>query len=194
MTRFAVIFAIVTTNRLNMRSIKYLFFLFLATILVLGSCQKIVRLPPEPTIEFRSFTVFDTTDILGNNSKGGRLKIYFEDGDGDLGLKSNVSGQEDTTNLFLTLYRKTNGVMIQVPDDDLMKPSAYRIPYMERTGNNKVLKGNITVAMLYLFYNPEDNDTLMYDVYIKDRAGNVSNTISTTEIALSFNNVYKNPD
>ncbi len=75
-----------------------------------------------------------------------------------------------------------------------MKPSAYRIPYMERTGNNKVLKGNITVAMLYLFYNPEDNDTLMYDVYIKDRAGNVSNTISTTEIALSFNNVYKNPD
>ena len=177
-----------------MRPIKYLFFLSLAAILVLGSCRKIVQLPPEPRIEYRSFTVFDTMDILGNVSKGGRLKIYFEDGNGDLGLKSDITSQADTTNLFLTLFRKTNGEMSQVPDDDLMKPSSYRIPYMERTGNNKILKGTITVAMLYLFYDPADNDTIIYDVYIKDRAGLISNTISTTEIALSFNNVYKNPE
>jgi hypothetical protein len=84
--------------------------------------------------------------------------------------------------------------MVQVPDNDLMKPSAYRIPYMERTGTNKILKGTITIAMLYLFYNTADNDTIIYDISIKDRAENYSNTISTSEIALSINNVYKNPE
>ena len=182
-----------TMNRMTMRLIIYSL-LFLAAVMLFGSCHKIQQLPPEPYIEFVSFTVFDTTDILGNDSKGGRLKIYFEDGDGNLGLKSAESGQEDTTNLFLVLYRKTNGEMIQVPDDDLMKPASYRIPYMERTGRNKILKGTITIAMLYLFYDPDDNDTIMYDITIKDRADNFSNTISTSEIALSFNNVYMNPE
>jgi len=168
--------------------------ILLVIVLASMSCRKIVQLPPEPRIEFISFTVFDTTDILGNESKGGRLKISFEDGDGDLGLRSADSGLEDTTNLFLTLYRKTNGLMEQVPDDDLMKPSSYRIPYMERTGNNKILKGTITVAMLYLFYDPADNDTIMYDILIKDRDENFSNTISTSEIALSFNNTYTIPE
>ncbi len=109
-------------------------------------------------------------------------------------MKSAESGVEDTTNMFLTMYRKTNREMIKVPDNDLMKPSDYRIPYMERTGNNKILKGTISVAFLYLFYDPTDNDTIRYDIYIKDRAENSSNTISTSEIALSVNNVYKNPE
>lgn len=193
MTRFGAIFVMRKMTRLTMRSISYIALLLTFT-LVLGSCRKIVQLPPEPHIEFVSFAVFDTTDILGNNSKGGRLKIYFEDGNGDLGLRPAETGQEDTTNLFLTLYRKTNGNMVQVPDNDLMKPSPYRIPYMERTGSNKILKGTITVAMLYLFYDPRENDTIMYDIYIKDRANNLSNTVSTSEIALSFNKVYKNPE
>ncbi len=176
-------------NRLNMKAINLIAFL-LIIILLLGSCHKIQILPPEPHIDFESFTVFDTTDILGNISKGGRLKISFEDGDGDLGLKS---GTEDSTNFFLTMYRKTDGQMVQVPDNDLLRPSPYRIPYMERTGNNKILKGTITIAMLYLFYDIKDNDTIMYDIVIKDRASNYSNTASTCEIALSFNSVYRNP-
>ena len=49
----------------------------------LYSCKKVEHVPAAPHIEFTSFTIFDTTDILGNNSKGGRLKFHFEDGDGD---------------------------------------------------------------------------------------------------------------
>jgi len=175
-----------------MRIIKFLLIIILIT-LVLGSCLKIQQLPEIPRIEFTSFEVFDTTDILGNDCKGGRLNFYFEDGDGNLGLPSPESGQTDTTNLFLTLFRKTGGIMVQVRDStDLMKPSNYRIPYMERTGQNKILKGTISVTFLYLFYAPEDTDTIRYDFYIKDRADNVSNTESTCEIALSVNDLYKN--
>ena len=173
-----------------MRIIKFLLIIILIT-LVLGSCLKIQQLPEIPRIEFTSFEVFDTTDILGNDCKGGRLNFYFEDGDGNLGLPSPESGQTDTTNLFLTLFRKTGDVMIQVPDSgDLMKPSNYRIPYMERTGQNKILKGTIAVTFVYTFYEPADSDIFRYDFYITDRAKNLSNTESTSEFALSVNDVY----
>ncbi|MGA2405484.1 MAG: hypothetical protein ABSF81_01885 [Bacteroidales bacterium] len=171
-----------------MRKIGYLV-IVLIIIFVLNSCRKVEQLPAIPHIEFTSFTIFDTTDILGNNSKGGRLKFYFEDGDGDLGLNAPALDQTDSTNLFLTLYRKEDGVMMPAPDNDPLKPSPYRIPYMERTGQNKILKGTISVTFLYLFYSPAD--TIRYDFYIKDRALNESNVASTSEIVLSVNNIYK---
>ena len=171
-----------------MKEIRYLF-LFIITLFILDSCRKIEQLPPVPHIEFTSFTVFDTLDILGNNSKGGKLKFYFEDGDGDLGLAAPTGTQTDSTNLFFTLYRKTGGVMVPAPDNDPLKPSAYRIPYMVRLGQNKILKGTISVTFLYLFYSPAD--TIRYDFYIKDRAQNESNIASTSEIVLSVNNIYQ---
>jgi hypothetical protein len=84
-----------------MRKIKYLV-IILIFILALGSCRKIEQLSPIPHIEFTSFTVFDTLDILGNSAKGGRLKFYFEDGDGDLGLEVPSGNQTDTTNMFFS--------------------------------------------------------------------------------------------
>ena len=156
----------------------------------LYSCKKVEHVPAAPHVEFTSFSIFDTTDILGNNSKGGRLKFHFEDGDGDLGL--NAPSQSDTladsTNLFFTLFRKEGGVMVAAPDNDPIKPSSYRIPYMERLGQDKILKGTISVTFLYLFYSP--SDTIRYDFYIKDRAENVSNVASTSEIVLSVNKTY----
>ncbi len=160
-------------------------------ITVAFSCRKIDSLPPEPRIEFTSFAVFDTTDILGNSYKGGKLKFYFEDGDGDLGLpQPSPDETADTINLFMTLYRKEDGIMIPVSDGDPLKPSGYRIPYMYRLGQNKILKGTIAVTFLYLFYSPQDSAIIRYNFYIKDRADNISNTESTSEIALSVNDVY----
>jgi hypothetical protein len=172
-----------------MRSLKYSALILVA--LMLGSCHKIVQLPDTPYIKFTSFAVFDTTDLLGNEYKGGRLKFYFEDGDGDLGLNDpETSGDTDSLNLFFTLYRKTNGIMTEVPDNDKMKPSYYRIPYLERTGQNKILKGTIAVNFFYTFYAIRDSDIFKYRFYIKDRAQNYSDTVFTCEIPLSVNNVY----
>jgi hypothetical protein len=170
-----------------MKRIKFLVIFFTVAV-ALGSCRKIEQMPAIPHIEFTSFAVFDTIDILGNNAKGGRLKFYFEDGDGDLGLKTPSEDQPDTTNLFFTLLRKTGGIMVPSSDNDPLKPSSYRIPYMERLGQNKILKGTISVTFLYLFYSA--TDTIRYDFYILDRALNESNTVSTSEITISVNNVY----
>ena len=173
-----------------MRRIKYLVILF-AGLLAFNSCKKIEQLPATPSIKFTSFSVFDTTDILGNSEKGGRLKFYFEDGDGNIGLPEPSGKSEDTTDLFLILYRKTNGVMVKAPANDPLNPSSYRIPYMTRTGVNKILKGTISISFIYLFWTPAD--TIRYDFYIKDRAKNISNVDSTSEIILNINDIYKNP-
>jgi hypothetical protein len=172
-----------------MKSIKYIVLLILG-VSVIFSCRKIEQLPPEPSISFISFAVFDTTDILGNVSKGGRLKFHFEDGDGDLGLNTPSENQDDTTNLFLKLYRKTGGKMVEALTSDPLYPHSYRIPYMEKLGVNKILKGTISVTFLYLFYSNASNDTIRYDFYVKDRAPNESNVASTCEIALSVNKIY----
>jgi hypothetical protein len=176
-----------------MRTIKCLVIILIA-VLVLGSCRKIEQLSPIPKIEFISFSVFDTTESqLGNNCKGGRLKFYFEDGDGDLGLEVPSGNQPDTTNMFLTLSRNKGGIMVLSSGVDPLLPySKYRIPYMERTGQNKILKGTISVTFLYTFYDPKDNDTIKYDFYIKDRTDNISNTVSTCEIPVSVNGLYEN--
>jgi hypothetical protein len=171
-----------------MREIKYLILILIFTLL-LDSCRKIEKLPAVPHIDFTSFTIFDTTDILGNMSKGGRLRFHFEDGDGDMGLNAPLGVQTDSTNLFFTLFRKKGGTMSPAPDNDPLKPSAYRIPYMERLGQNKILRGTISVTFLYLFFN--NTDTIRYDFYIKDRALNESNVVSTSEIVLSVNKTYE---
>jgi hypothetical protein len=162
--------------------------LFLLSLLILGSCTKIEHLSPIPSISFTNFTIFDTTDILGNQSKAGRLNFHFEDGDGDIGLKVPSGGETDSTNLFFTLYRKTDGVMVPADEDDPLYPSDYRIPYMVRLGQNKILRGTISVTFLYLFYEP--TDTISYDFYLKDRALHDSNVATTSEIIISTNDVY----
>lgn len=172
-----------------MKEIRYTS-VILVSIILLASCRKIEHAPAIPSIEFTSFTVFDTLDPLGNNSKGGRLRFKFEDGDGDLGLNSPTAISHDSTNLFLTLYRKEGGIMVPVSGlDPLLPYAAYRIPYMERLGQNKILKGTISVALIYQSYSP--GDTIKYDFYITDRALNESNVASTKEIIVSKNNIYK---
>lgn len=179
-------FLLVDLSKSTVMRIKKYPALFLLSLITLGSCTKVEQLSPIPSISFSSFAIFDTTDILGNILKAGRLNFHFEDGDGDMGLKP---GQSDTTNLFFTLYRKTDGVMVPATVDDPLYPSAYRIPYMVRLGQNKILRGTISVTFLYTFASPAD--TIKYDFYIKDRARHESNVASTSEIIIATNDIYR---
>ncbi|HCC71857.1 MAG TPA: hypothetical protein DEQ09_12010 [Bacteroidales bacterium] len=174
----------------NMKSITPVIFTILVSLPFFSGCEKIRQLPPEPVIEFRQFTMYDTVDILGNPAKAGILKFYFEDGDGDLGLKEPGEGETDTTNLFFTLYTKEDGIFTQVDESDPNEPSDYRIPYMDREGQNKILQGTIEITFLYFFY--DITDTIKYDFFARDRAGNESNIDSTCEIPFSLNGICVN--
>ena len=125
--------------------------------------------------------MLDSIDILGNPSRAGKLKFYFEDGDGDVGIMVNEFSSEDTINLFMTGYRKIDGSFFEITDStDVLKPSNYRIPFIERTGQNQVIMGTVEITFLYLFFAADD--TIMYEFYIKDRAGHISNKEVSCEI------------
>jgi hypothetical protein len=153
------------------------------------SCVKVEKYPAKPDITFTSFQAFDYVDTLGNQDRAGRLKFYFIDGDGDLGLDPPTSPGQDSTNLFFKLYRVSNGVLTPAADNDVLKPSDYRIPYLQRVGQSMALKGTISITFIYLFYSSAD--TIEYEFYIKDRAGNVSNTITTCVIPLVVDTICK---
>lgn len=164
--------------------------IFILSLVATVACIKVEQLPPRPSIEFTSFEVFDTLDILGNISRGGRLLFRFEDGDGDLGLTAPVGSQTDTTNLSLELFRKIGGTMVRVTDkfDPMLPYDSYRIPFMERLGQNQILRGSISVTFIYQSY--KQGDTIKYSFFVKDRAENISNIEETGEIIISENNIY----
>ena len=159
--------------------------LILIIIVLLGglSCKKIESLPEIPSISFNSFILKDTTDVLGNEGKIGELIFDFEDGDGDIGLTQPDSLSVDSTNfnLFFTLFGKIDGEFIEVSENDLETPLNYRIPYIEKEGQNKAIKGEIQVDFIYLLF---EYDTIKYSFFIVDRALHKSNVETTPEIAM----------
>ncbi len=159
--------------------------ILIITIIILLSglsCQKIESLPEIPSISFKSFILKDTTDALGNVGKIGELTFDFEDGDGDIGLKPADSLTVDSTNLFFTMFNKIDGEFIEVSEDDLETTLNYRIPYIEKEGQNKALKGDIQIDFLY--YHTFEYDTIKYSFFIVDRALHKSNIETTPEIVV----------
>lgn len=148
--------------------------------LALFSCLKTETYPEIPEIKYQSFLLRDTTDLLGNKGLVGILVFSFVDGDGDIGLKqppdSIEPGDPEYSNLFFTMFDMQDGILVEIGDDELEFPLYYRIPYLEPQGMDKSLTGEIEVEFTYLLF---EYDTIKYDFYITDRAGNVSNTEST---------------
>jgi len=158
--------------------------ILIITVLLSGlSCKKIESLPEIPSISFKSFILIDTIDALGNEGKIGELTFDFEDGDGDIGLTQPDSLSADSTNfnLFFTLFDKIDGEFIEVSENDLETPLNYRIPYIEKEGQNKALKGEIQIDFIYLLF---EHDTIKYSFFIVDRALHKSNVETTPEIAM----------
>lgn len=97
-----------------------------------------------------------------------RIVISYKDGDGDLGQDST-----DAKNLFVTDSR--NNVTSQ-----------FRIPQLAPTGTNIAIEGNLALVLPPQFFiNDNDStETVTYALYVIDRAGHQSNTVTTTPIVI----------
>jgi hypothetical protein len=152
------------------RNIGFLFFCFL----LCHACEKPKSYPPVPEIGYESYSVKDGRDTLDNKVRVLDVKISFADGDGDL------FSSDTTKNLFLTFYKRINGVFTEIPSADFYPPPWFSLPYdasvMDKSnGQNKTQKGDIEFK--YLFYYPLIADTIELDLYVKDMAGNKSNIL-----------------
>lgn len=148
------------------------FTIFLATTTIL-SCTKPPDYPIEPVINFKSFS--KTSIKQGSlNQDSIVVTLGYTDGDGDLGSEDN--------NVDIHAIDMRTGLTVT---------SSRSIPYVPPQGAGNGISGE-----LYLIFfttcciHPETNqicmpfadfpvDSLVYEIYITDRAGNESNRILT---------------
>jgi hypothetical protein len=161
---------------------------YLALLLLLAACKKVVDYPDEPTISFISVVSQDSTDVLDNPVKRVTVTFHLIDGNGDMGL-----GITDTTgpfnkdsafyyNLYLQEYKNIDGNYTEVPAPGGLKK--YRIPDLTPSGQNKTLIADISVTMEYPYTlgNPLPFKDFRYELFVIDRSFNRSNRDTTAVI------------
>ncbi len=169
------------------------------TVLIVGSiilcidfaCIETEPVSPVPEVTFKSIELVNIVDTsLDNpNLKGAILKFEFIDGDANFGVYESVASDTSLPdslryNLFLDPFYKVDGSYFRVEFDTNYPPPYYSIFYnqkLNRVGQNKTVKGTITLTITDIpLY-----DTIKYDFYIRDRAGNNSNVESTTDLGIN---------
>ena len=116
-----------------------------------------------PVIDFESISPSTaqeyTDDII--------ITISYTDGDGDLG-----ENNPDIKNLFVEDNR--NGIEYQ-----------FRIPELTPSGNSITIEGHFNITINGTGITDESSSQKVdYSIYVKDRAGNKSNIITTSEITI----------
>jgi hypothetical protein len=155
--------------------------LIILSVFSLNACTPEEVFPPEPAITFLSFTKKANNTNIDDK---GILKIYFTDGDGDLGLDDGdtIAPFDKNSiyyyNFFIKYYEKQHGSFVEVT-----LPTTFnsRIPRLTSKGNSPSIKGEIELEVfINNYFSPFD--TVRFEASICDRALNISNTISTPEI------------
>ncbi len=157
-----------------MKKIWLLAALFAASV---WACIDPPNYPDEPVLTFKNLSkttlrqglgTFDTTWVA----------LGFTDGDGDL-------GDEDSLSVFV------------IDERDQFLKAKYRLPFVPEEGAGNGISGEIRLRLntscciypgnVQLPCTPSSafpTDTLIYEIYIRDRAGNESNRVQTSVITL----------
>jgi hypothetical protein len=137
--------------------------IYLSAIVLLFSCKKEQVISDTPIIEFKSIspaTVQEYSDDI-------IITISYSDGDGDLG-----ENNPDIHNLFVEDNR--NGIVYQ-----------FRIPHLAPDNNSVAIEGDFNITINGSGITDESSSQqLNYAIYVIDRAGNKSNTITTSNITI----------
>jgi hypothetical protein len=149
------------------RAIQYSLYFVLCTLyLTVSSCKKKDKTESTVTPQIAFISISPSTAVEYSNSI--TISFSYDDLDGDLG-----QNDPNVTNLFITDSR--NNVVYN-----------YRISQLAPDNSTIHIKGNLNAVIKNTAIT--DNSTsqqVTYSLYVKDRAGNVSNTITTTAITVT---------
>ena len=131
--------------------------------MLLFSCEKDEVLSDVPSIEFKSIAPATAQEYIDDII----ISISYSDANGDLG-----ENNSDIHNLFVEDNR--NNIVYH-----------FRIPELTPTGSDIAIQGNFNITINGSgITDGSSNQKLNYAVYVKDRAGNNSNTITTSSITI----------
>jgi len=148
-------------------------------IAAISSCEPEEKISDIPQISFKSMNGPFLVQQSTITSYGAELVFAFRDGNSDFGVDLS-SHPQDTINFFMIPFQKVDGVYDSI-DVELYgrKYTIKRDDKLERTDGT--VKGEIKVLVTYVIKPPFD--TIRYDFYIIDRAGNMSNVESTSDFS-----------
>lgn len=135
--------------------------------LILYSCNKETKYSNIPKIKFLGL---NTSRVQAGSDSTILIRFEIEDGDGNVGF--------GTKNLFLSDSRFNDTLPYEIP----------KIPenYNPSNGIKGIIQLEYNAAFLFLRTDSAHSslDTLHWQLYLKDQAGNMSNIIQTTELVL----------
>ena len=131
--------------------------------LIFSGCKKDEAIDSDvPTIELESVS---STNVLEGDPI--TFKVKYTDGNGDLG-----ENNPDAHNLFLT-------------DNRVNVTYEYRIQELAPSGSTLIIRGHLNVELNSTAITDGSNSqTVTYSIYVVDRAGNQSNTVTSSAITI----------
>jgi len=158
----------VTSYKLQVTSwriVRFAFcFLLFTFYFFISSCKKKEESSTTPQIEFVSISPSSAVEYVNSIT----ISFSYDDLDGDLG-----QNDPNVTNLYVTDSR--NGVTYN-----------YRISQLAPEGASIHIKGNLNVIIKNTAITDNSvSQSVTYSLYLKDRSGNSSNTITTTAITIT---------
>lgn len=159
---------------------------FIFILIISFGCSKGPEFDESPSIRFEKISIEQTVDTI-TTAKVDNVKVTvnFEDGDGDLGV--DINDQSEPQNYFVTTLKKKNGsyTVLNLPLEfggkfEKLAPIDYAGPINGLLDYIMIFTENDVIA------NPdlEKGDTLKFQIYIRDQAGNQSNTVETDPIKI----------
>lgn len=137
----------------------------LSTCLLLNGCKK----DPEPisNTPLITFVAISPTSVKQFKDQI-TITISYKDGDGDIG-----ENNTDKKNLFVTDSR--NAVAYQ-----------YRIQQLAPSGSTIAIEGNLKVVIPNTaLTDNSSSQSVTYTIYLVDRAGHQSNSVSSTAVTVT---------
>ncbi len=165
---------------MNRNQNSFLWIALISIAMLQAACNKVPLYPDEPILTEGSFELLKNS--IGQDTAV-LIKFKFTDGDGDLGLTAADTIPPYDKNLFVAYFQKVDGkfekIVLPGTTDTLNFNS--RIRDYNITGANAAqaevaLNINISVVLA---------DTIMFEYYLRDKARNISNKLSTGPIALN---------
>ena len=150
----------------------------LVLVSVLFACKKNENFSDIPYLEFTGYTIKDSVDALGNNTKLCELHLYFTDGNGDIGLFDEDTIAPFDYNIFVNYFEMDNDSLQQI---NVVPPFHIRIPNLTPTGQNKSLKVDVKYDVDITYRN---SDTIKFELKLFDRALNESEWVSSGVIVI----------
>lgn len=159
----------------------------LVLVVIVSSCYKEPEFGLTPAIDFDSIS----KDIRIDQQNGGKkdsiiVSIKYQDGDGDLGYDTEEIGAEvprTDYNYVVKTLRKVKGAFVEYKRLETLSGFFPRLKNDSKPGP---IEGKLSYRIeFYTAFEPFKNDTIRFEIYIKDRAGNKSNTTLSDPIIIN---------